>query len=189
MDFSLPLIRVEQFLAVMRTRVGASTTTVLSQSINVWLSYYRYLRMVRGGYSPVAVASIRDNFYPFAQAMLNHLAETFGVFFALSWLRTESSHTHLTAAFLTICVEKNLQGDSAALHAIMHELQTRIIARQTDSRTRSASRFTSGATMTPHENLIDLLACIDQYIMALLDFLEHNLEQSLRQSLPPAAPT
>jgi hypothetical protein len=159
---------------------------MLHQSVNVWLSYYRYLRIVLGGYSPVAVAFMRDNFYPFAHATLDHLAETFGVFFALPGPRTEVSHTRLTAAFLTICTEKTLQGDRAALHAIMRELQTRIMARQTASNTRSASR--SGVTMTPHDNLIDLLACIDQYIVALLDFLELNLERSLRQSLPPTEP-
>lgn len=184
MDSSSPLVRVEQFLAVIRTRVDASTAAVLYQSINVWLSYYRYLRIVLGGYSPVAMGFMRDNFYPFAQATLNHLAETFGVFFALSWPCTEISHTRLTTAFLAICAEKTLQGDSAALHAIMRELQTRIIARQTDNSARGASRFTSGVTMTPHDNLIDLLACIDQYIVALLDFLELNLEQSLLQSRP-----
>ena len=184
MDSSLPLVRVEQFLAVIRTRVDVSTAAVLSQSINIWLSYYRYLRIVLGGYSPVAVAFMRDNFYPFAQTALDHLAETFGVFFALSWPRTEGSHTRLTTAFLAICAEKTLQGDSAELHAIMRELQTRIIAHQTGSSTRGASRFPSGVTMTPHDNLIDLLACIDQYIVALLDFLELNLEQSLLQSRP-----
>jgi hypothetical protein len=173
MDFYSLSAHVQQFIAAIRTRPTASTHTALHQSLNAWLTYYRYLHFVIEEFRLSVPEFLREQFYPFAHTVLDHLAETFCYFFGLPMSCAEMSHTRLMHAFRVICTEKGLQGDINALHALMRDLHTRIILHRI-----------SGTPMPMHDNLTDLLTCLDQYIVALLTFLAQNIEQSVFRSEP-----
>jgi len=175
---------VEHFLTAMHARADAEAYKRLRQSIETWLSYHRYLRMTLGrSSSPYVVEFIRTSFYPFAQAVLDHCTATFCTFFELSWQHVEMTHTHLTRTFAHLCAEHRLQGDTAKLHAAMHELHARIVAQRTDDRACSVPCSRDDAVaLTPHEDFNAILTLLDQYIVALLRFFEQNLEHSILQS-------
>jgi hypothetical protein len=138
----------------------------LRQSMDTWLSYYRYLRMTQGRhYNPSVVELVLTSFYPFAQAVLNHFSATFCSFFKFPWQHVEMTHTHLTRTFAHLCAEHGLRGDTATLHAIMHELHARIVAPRTDDRACSIpwSRDDASA-LTPREGFNEILTLLDQYI-------------------------
>jgi len=177
-----PINSVQRFIAAIRNRTDPHTEAMLHQSLNAWLSYYRCLQILLETYRPSVTAFMREHFYPFAHAVLDHVAETFCYFFALPCQPSEFTHTRLTQMFLNICAEKRLQGEVAELHALMRELYTRIIVQDAHSETRGMLGSTYSRAITPPEDLIALLACIDQYIVALLGFLEQNIEQSLYRS-------
>lgn len=175
---------VEQFLTAIHARADADASMRLRQSMDTWLSYYRYLRMTLGrNYNPSVVELIRTSFYPFAQAVLNHFSATFCSFFQCPWQHVEMTHTHLTRTFAHLCAEHGLQGDAATLHAVMHELHARVVAPRTDDRACSIpwSRDDASA-LTPREDFNEILTLLDQYIVAMLGFFAQNIEHSVFQS-------
>src|SRR5215470_16444235 len=97
---------VAQFLTRLQDCADADAYMRLRQSIEMWLSYYRYLQMTPGrSYSPYVIEHIRTSFYPFAQAVLDHFTATFCAFFEFSWQPVEMTHTHLTRTFTRLCAE------------------------------------------------------------------------------------
>jgi hypothetical protein len=174
--------RIAQFLAVLRTHPEARTAVELSQSLTAWLSYYRLLEPVRGGANPATAASLRRHFAPLATALLDQVADTFCRFFALPWLRVECTHTRLTRVFPALCVENSLRGDTAGVHAIMRALHVYLMAPGSASSASGAPDPVGGEIRIPPAALHDILACIEQYLMGLLQFFEQNREHSILRS-------
>ena len=165
---------IAQFLAVLQSHTEASAG--LSQSLTAWLSYYRILQTARGAANPSTTASLRRHFSPLATALLDQAADTFCHFFALPWLRAERTHTRLTRALPGICTEQRLDGDTAGLHTMMRQLHEYLEAPDISNRASSA------LGTEPHTQLADfseVLACIDQYLVALLHFFEQNRAHSI----------
>lgn len=188
MDYPPPLAGVPYFIAALSHRTDAYTAGVLSHSIHAWLSYYRCLRMVLTLSRSAVTSHLWPCFYPFAQAVLDHLAETYCLFFAVPWIPAEMSHWRLTHAFPAFCAEHRFQGDGAALHALMRELCARIVEPNTHGDTPYVSTCTEHVVMPPHAQLTPLLACLEQYIVALLKFFAANLEHSVLQCPSHAEP-
>lgn len=165
--------RVAQFLTTIRARTDTEADFRLRQSIETWLSYYRYLRMtVERSYSPVLVEFMEKSFYPFTRAVLSHLTVTFCAFFGLPWQRAEMTHTHLTHAFALMYTLNMLQGDTITLYTAMRTLHDRVV---TDQRDEHASPSL--------EDFSAVLTLLNQYIAAMLRFFEQNIEHSLFQSI------
>lgn len=176
---------VEQFLTAIHARAEAEAYLRLRQSMDTWLSYYRYLRMTLGrSYSPSVVEFIRTSFYPFAQAVLDHFSATFCAFFEFPWQHVEMTHMHLTRTFAHLCAEHRLQGETATLHAAMQELQARIVAPRMDDHACGVPwSKDDAAAITPCRDYNDILTLLDQYIVAMLRFFEQNIEHSVFQSM------
>jgi hypothetical protein len=177
--------RIEQFFATIRPQLNVHTEPVLSQSIHGWISYYHYLQVIRGGYSPPAMAYMCEHFYPFATTLLDHIADTVCQFFALPRPGVEVSHTRLTRIFPDICTEQELQGDSASLHAAMRELQERIVVHGKTGPVSSTEWFAARWTPAQQEQLVEVLTALDHYIAAMLRFFAQNLERSILRRDPP----
>ena len=163
---------IAQFLTLIRTCPNAAAITLLTQSINVWLTYYPSLQTVLGGYSPSIVAFIHEQFYVFAHAMLDAITATFCSFFGLSWTGAEVSHTHLTNEFPRLCALYQFYGDPQNLLAQMRDLHARII-------TRRSSDIPQGVAASSRDTLTDLVIHLDHYIVAMCEFLGANLEHSV----------
>ena len=176
--------RIAQFLEALQTHPEAHAAVGLSQSLTAWLSYYRLLEPMRGGANPSTAAALRQHFSLLATALLDQVADTFCHFCALPWLRAERTHTRLTRAFPALCVEKNLQGDTTSVHTTMRELHALLIAPGIASSTRGAPSPAGGETHTPPADLPNIVACIDQYLVAMLRFFEQNYEHSILRSPP-----
>jgi len=168
---------IAQFLATLQSHPEASAG--LSQSLTAWLSYYRILETVRGAANPSTTASLRRHFSPLATALLDQMADTVCHFFALPWLQAERTHTRLTRALPGICTEQRLDGDTAGLQAMMRELHERLGALDTSSSVSSALGAVGVETHTQPADLSEILACIDQYLVALLHFFEQNRAHSI----------
>jgi hypothetical protein len=181
--------RIEHFFAIIRPQLDAHTAPVLSQSLHGWISYHHSLQVIRGGYSPPAIAYMREHFYPFATTLLNQIANTFCYFFALPWPCAEVPHTRLTRIFPDICTEKQFAGDAASLHAAMRDLQERIVVHGKTGPASSAEWFEERISPAQQEHQRDVLACIDQYIVDMLRFLEQNVERSMLRNDPPPKQT
>ena len=169
MDSTSIATHLAQFYAATGAQPPAGTSTPLHQSINAWLSYYRCLPMVIGVSTPTTVTLMRETFYPFAYATLDHLAATFCLFFALPWSRAEMNHTRLTRLFPALCMDYRLHGETDALSASMRDLHDRIIASH------------ASHEALPDE-LIAFLHAIERYIVAMLRFFAHNRAQSIYRS-------
>src|SRR5262245_49824804 len=130
MDTPRATAAIAQLLTLVRTYPNVAAVTRLTQSINVWLAYYPLLQTVLGGYRPSIVAFIHHQFYVFAHAVLDAIAATFCGFFGLPWTGAELSHIYLTNAFPRLCTMYQFHGDPQNLFTQMHDLHTRIIARQ-----------------------------------------------------------
>jgi hypothetical protein len=157
-------IQLAQFYAKIRPLLDADTAPRLAQSINGWISYYQSLQVLRGGYSPSATLYMREQFYPLATTLLDHIADTVCHFFALPWPCAEIPHARLTRLFPGLCTEKRLQGDVAGLHAAMRDLHARIVV---PGKTGPASPAEGGAphgTPAPQAHLQELLLGIDHYM-------------------------
>jgi hypothetical protein len=150
----------QQFLTAIREQWGANVDSALRPSIEKWLSYYEHLRKVHNGIYPLTVQEfMQTHFYPFAQAVLDHLTATFCAFFGLSWPRVDVNHTHLRHIFISFCEEHGLQGDVRTLDTVLHELCDRLTAEDDD--------------------LGSILTCLDDYIAAMLRFFEQNMKRSI----------
>jgi hypothetical protein len=178
-------IRIEQFLVLIRPHLDAHTEAVLLQSLYGWISAYHYLQVIRGGYSPQAMAYMREHFYTFATALLNHMVDTFCHYFGLPWPCTEVPHTRLTRVFPALCAAQQLQGDTAGLHAYMRDLEERIRGHGTAGPAQDAAWQEEPGATTPPAPLLEVLSCIDQYIMAMLHLFEQNRERAVLRSTPP----
>ena len=172
--------RIAQFVTSIRPQMEAHADAVLLQSLQGWLSYYRYLQVLRGGYSPPTVAYMQEHFFECATALLDHMADTFCHFFRLPWPCPEVLHTRLTRVFPEVCTAQHFQGDVAALHASMRDLQARIVT------SGKGARLEEGAAVTPPEQLRELLDGLDQYIPAMLRFFAQNIERSILYSPLPS---
>jgi hypothetical protein len=182
---SLPVAtRIAQFLEALQAHSEADTAVHLSRSLTAWLSYYRVLDPVRGGANPSTAASLQRHFSPLAIALLDQVADTFCHFFALSWIHAERTHTRLTRAFPAICTEKRLQGNTAGVHAAMRELHISLMASGTASSVYEAPDAVGGETHPPPADLPNVLARIEQYLVAMLHFFEQNRGQSILHSTP-----
>src|SRR5262249_992445 len=78
-----------------------------------------------------------------------------------------------------ICIEQRLDGDTAGLHVIMCELHVRLEALDTSSSVSGALGAVSTETHTQPADLTEILACMDQYLVALLHFFEQNRAHSI----------
>ena len=177
--------RLAQFLERLHPHLDAHTDAVMVESIQGWIRAYHYLHVLRGGYSPQAMAYMQEHFATFATSLLDHMADTFCHYFVLPWPCAEVPHTRLARVFPALCAAHQLQGDIAGLHAYMHELQDRIVAQdKAVLASHAAWQNEPGGTPLPAP-LMELLSCIDQYSLALLRFFEQNTARSLLCRQPP----
>jgi hypothetical protein len=150
----------QEFLTGLRARWGANADSPLRPSMEQWLSYDEHLRKVHSGvYPPTVQEFMQTHFYPFAQAVLDHLTATFCAFFGLSWPRVDVNHMHLRHIFISFCEEQGLQGDIRTLEHTLHTLCDQLTAEQDD--------------------LGSILTCLDDYIAAMLRFFERNIAHSI----------
>jgi len=177
--------RIERFMVLLRPYLNPHTEAVLTQSIYGWISAYHYLQVVHGGYSPQAVAYMREHFYVFATRLLDHIADTFCHYFLLPWPCVEVPHTRLTRVFPALCAEKQLQGDIEGLHATMRELQERVVVPGKAGPVQHAAWLEEPVATTPPAHLLDVLTCLDQYMLAMMRFFEQNSAHSLLRSPQP----
>ena len=184
MDSTPASTYIQQFIDTIGDSIDPHVEGRLHQSSNACLSYYRCLHIILDLYRPAVTPYMWQYFAPFARAVLDALAETFCVSIALQWSRAEISHTRLTNAFPNICTERRLQGEAGGLHARMRELDTRLTPSSTNSDQYWTPPSPHSAATSLHERLADLLTCIDQYIVALLRFLEHNINRVRLEDAP-----
>jgi hypothetical protein len=181
--------RIAQFVERIRPHLDADTGTRLTHSIHGWIGAYHYLQVICGGYSPPAIAYMQEHFCSFAMVLLAHIADTFCYFFALPLPCAEVPHTRLTRIFPDLCTEKRLQEDVAGLHAAMRALQERVVVYGKTGPVSSTAWGEERRSPAPHDQLLEVLACIDQYRVAMLRFFAQNVERSPLRSAPPSPQT
>jgi hypothetical protein len=176
--------RIAQLLVVLGTQHETRAAGELSQSLTAWLSYYRLLEPMRGAANPSTAAALQSYFSLLATALLDQVADTFCHFFALPWLRTERTHTHLTQAFPTLCLEKSLQGDTAGVHTAMRALHARLVAPAISRGAFGVPSAGGGETPIPPADLPKIVAHLEQYLVAILTFFDQNRASSILGSVP-----
>ena len=165
---------IAQCLEALRTGPETPTVAGLAQSLTAWLSYVRVLERVRGRANPATAAVMHTQFAPLATALLDQVADTFCRVFALPWPPAERTHTQLTQAFPALCSAHRWQGDTAGLHAVMRELHARLMLPGTPRTARGTPRAAGGATPIPPADLPEVGACLNQYLVAMLQFFAQN---------------
>jgi hypothetical protein len=172
---------VAAFLAVIRvSNTDTAVKTVVCHSLGLWTPAYHSLRLTLGEChalpqeQPRPVARVAQTALALAQTMVDGIADTFRCVLRLPWTPVEVSHTHLTATFPHLCAAYRLVGDTDALSARMQAVHTRLCACRQAYRSPLRALSTSPATL--HEVLTDL----EQYTLAMLTFLAHNLLHGLR---------
>jgi hypothetical protein len=174
MDTLRAAAAIAQFLTLIRACPNTAAILLLTQSINAWLAYYPILQTVLGGYSPSIVTFIREQFYVFTRTMLDTMTATFCGFFGLPWTGPEVSHAHLTGEFPRLCTVYRFHGDPQSLLGQMRDLHACITSQSGDP--------LQGTIDSSRDILINLVLCLDHYIVAMCEFLSANLEHSVLHS-------
>jgi hypothetical protein len=144
-----------------------------------------------------------ESLYTFAKILLDRIADTFSYFYSVPLCKKGSPYSQLTTKFESICTDRGSLVEPPDLLALMQDLKIHV----TEFRTNKIEHFSAPGVMfgksqnaqivqtmlcpsipfMPSEQTQDvdeLLAKIDCFIPAIIQFFEANLKKSILHRTP-----